>query len=113
MNKVWQLGFAVLLLPGVCLGEVVYSKAATISGFWSWAQTETSVDGDAVLHIDTGLTQCPNGVYIKDTENSSKAYSAALSAYVANKTVRVQVYDDQYWAGSSTPYCKVRAVFLE
>lgn len=104
---------AILVVPSVSLGEIVYTGSAPVTKIWTWANTGTSVDGDAIVHINTNVASCPSGVFVQDSEGSEKAYSSALTAYTVGKNVRVQVYDDQLWAGSSTPYCKVRAIFLE
>lgn len=113
MKRLWTLGLLILMAPGISMGAIVFTKTAPVNKVWTWAQTASSVDGDAVLHLDTGLTECPAGVFIQDAENSDKAYSAALTAYTTGKLVKAQVFNDLYWAGSSTPYCKVRAIFLE
>ena len=113
MRELWSLGVVMLLAPGISMGAIVYTKAAPVSKVWTWSQTASSVDGDTVLHLDTGLAECPAGVFIQDAENSDKAYSAALTAYTTGKPIRVQVFNDLYWTGSSTPYCKVRAIYLE
>ena len=106
------LGF-LLALPGAGHSAVVYANVGKISEVWTWAATGTPVEGDTVIRIETGIAQCPSGVFLDAGEGSEKAYSAVLSAHSAQRSVKIQVYDDVLWNGSSTPYCKLRAIFVK
>ena len=60
----------------------------------------------------TGITECPGGVYIKNSSVSANAVSMALAAFMANTKVTFQVWNDDFWGGSGAQYCKVRAIKL-
>ena len=107
------VGLTVMLAPLVTQAAIVYTNTSTITQLWAWAQTGSSADGDAIVLMDTGLTACPKGVWIPATNNPNKVYSAALVAYTSKKALKFSVYDNEFWSGSGTPYCKVYAIFLE
>lgn len=66
---------------------------------------------DVAIWTDTGLSECPNGVWISPSAPGYKTMvSFVLSAYLAQKKVSFQVYSDKVWGGSRNALCKVDAV---
>lgn len=70
--------------------------------------------GDVSIWFATGVTECPNGVYLSPAAPGfNSMMSFALSAYMAEKTVRFQVYNDRLWPGTNPPLCEVDAISLQ
>ena len=83
--------------------------------------------GDVLVYFDTGLDECPSGLYIppkmmsfdsngiiSETVNpgASNNLSLILAAHMANRKVRFEVYSERIWKGSLTPRCEIRRVDL-
>ncbi|QUJ67366.1 hypothetical protein KDD30_15210 [Photobacterium sp. GJ3] len=105
-----------LLISNTVSAEIVVTQTGQIQGIYSWgiAEVVPSVDGDTLIRMPTGLTECPGGVYIKDSEYADRLLSMSMAAYVANQKVRFQVWNDadRFWSGSNDNYCQLRSVQL-
>gem|GEM_PF-4976069 len=94
---------------------VVTSTVNNISELATWNDADSPlIDGDTLIKINTGLNECPSGVYIKKSDNSSSILSVALTAYTTNKAVKFQVWNNssRFWQGATVPYCQVRAIIM-
>ena len=104
------------LIASSAKADIVNSIANHVSEIVTFneAESNASLDGDTLVRIDTGLTQCPKGVYIKFSAFASQVNSTVLAAYMAQEKVAFQVWNDsaRFWRGSGTPYCQVRAVII-
>ncbi|MEZ8079969.1 hypothetical protein [Enterovibrio norvegicus] len=67
---------------------------------------------DIALWLETGISSCPNGVWLSPSAPSYKTLTSfLLTAFTSNIPVRFQVYDDQIWTGSSKSLlCKIDAI---
>jgi len=104
-----------LMISSVNAG-IVASVAGEISQISTWNEAESSllIDGDTLIKISTGITACPQGVYVQHSDYSPAVLSIVLSSYMSNNKIAFQVWDDssRFWKGSGVSYCQVRAVVL-
>lgn len=97
----------------------VTASAATVSTNSGVIDKITAYDdfggqGDVVIWFTTGVAECPSGVYLSPAAPGFKTMASfALGAYMAEKTVRFQVYNDRLWPGTNPPLCEVDAVSLQ
>ncbi|MCL9782534.1 hypothetical protein M9194_13950 [Vibrio sp. S4M6] len=90
-----------------------YTTSGNIGQIRAYADSGSSSDtSDVVILLNTGLSQCPTGVWLSATSPGLKSMlSVALTAYAANKPVVFQV-SNTMWPGNNNPYCQVVAAFL-
>ncbi|MDO6580649.1 hypothetical protein Q4491_04755 [Photobacterium sp. 2_MG-2023] len=116
MMKKLLLALMFFIYPNLSQAEIVVTNTGLITGIYSWGVAEVvpSLDGDTLITMPTGLTECPGGVYIKDSDYADRLLSMAMAAYLAKQTVRFQVWNDadRFWKGSSDNYCQLRSVQL-
>jgi hypothetical protein len=78
------------------------------------AYDDVGGQGDVAIWFTTGVTECPNGVYLSPSAPGFNSMTSfALSAYMAGKSVRFQVYNDRLWPGTNPPLCEVDAISLQ
>lgn len=109
-----KLGLALaisLLISFSAHAEILKTGAGKITSLYSYDDVN---DGDVYIPFQTGVDECPTGVYLSPQSPGFKTMvSFALTAYTANKSVQFQVYTDQIWSGSTSAKCKVDAVILK
>ena len=66
------------------------------------------------MNVDSAITGCEGGFWISsdDVEKNPAMVSLLLSAFHANSQVRFSAYNDDFWSGSSTKYCRVNNLAL-
>lgn len=104
------LALVILLASFTAQAEILKTGTDKITSLYSYDDLN---DGDVYIPFETGLSECPTGVYLSPQSPGFKTMvSFALTAYTANKNVQFQVYSDQIWSGSTKPKCKVDTVIL-
>ncbi|MFA0813623.1 hypothetical protein [Microbulbifer epialgicus] len=70
--------------------------------------------GDVLIKFPTQVSNCLAGVYIppKSEGGEERILSIALSAYMAGKDVRFQIYETAVWPGAAN-YCKLKTIELK
>lgn len=111
------IGFAAFFVTFPAQSEIVYSQVHRIYKIYAYDDyaSNTSRSGtDVVVVFDgiTGIDVCPNGGYISaGSDGYENLVTLAYSAFVAGFPVRLQLYNDKIWAGSSTElFCEIDAI---
>jgi hypothetical protein len=69
--------------------------------------------GDVVFRLDTTLTGCEAGFWLRPTDPGFQRNVAMLmSAQLARRAISVHAYDDQIWSGSVSKYCRVSMIAM-
>ena len=99
----------------ICSMSVSYSALSAHSAIGKiqsiWAYDDYG-QGDVIVLFNTGVTQCPNGAWLKaDNPGFNQVLSLVLTAYTTNIDVKFQLRENEIWPGSpSTPYCRLRSI---
>lgn len=73
------------------------------------------VGADIIVFTETGLSVCPNGVWLSPKAPGYQTLVTFLmTAHTTNKAIRFQVYDDRIWSGSAiSKFCQIDAIRFE
>lgn len=106
------LALAISLLASLSAhAEILKTNTDKIASIYSYDDVN---DGDVYIPFQTGVDECPTGVYLSPQSPGFKTMvSFALTAYTTNRDVQFQVYSDSIWSGSTSAKCKVDAVILK
>jgi hypothetical protein len=82
--------------------------------YGTYENNNLSFRNQVVILVDTPLAGCEGGFWISgdDAENNPTMVSMLLSAFHANSQVRFSAYNDDFWSGSSTKYCRINNLAL-
>ncbi|WP_105900740.1 hypothetical protein [Vibrio gangliei] len=98
--------------------EILHTSSGTITQLITYDDVgaqERFEGADVVAFFDTGITTCPNGVWISpDAPGYSTIVSFLLTAYTTKSNIEFQIYDDQIWFGSKlNKMCKIDAIWMK
>lgn len=106
----WTLAAALILASSAAFSRIVTTDAGRMSGMYAY---DDYGNGEILVHFETGLSECPRGVYLTPTAPGFESMRNMLvTAFAAEKPVRFQVYNNRFFAGSRAPRCEVDAVHL-
>lgn len=106
-----------LAAPIVSSAAVVNSSVGVIDSIYAYDDygAQDRFEGaDVAVWFKTGLTECPNGVWLTPSAPGYQTLvSFLLTAYTTKQTVRFQVYNDRIWKGSKNKLCQIDAIRFE
>ncbi|WP_299007059.1 hypothetical protein [uncultured Shewanella sp.] len=111
MKKTLIAGALALVSTQVFSASV--STTTTVNTLYTYGEG-SSRHNDIVIKVDSPLTGCEAGFWVKSTDNiGNKNVSAfLLSAFHAGSKMYIAAYNDQLWSGSDGNYCKVHSIGL-
>ena len=91
---------ALLLLSGMQANAAyVYSGESTIT--YLSVYSRSTAPGDVLIRISDPAPECVDGYYVLEASpGKAEILSMALSAYHANKKVKINGFDEPNWRGS-------------
>jgi len=96
-----------LLSPTLCWGALVNGIVGRVTQLWTY----TDFNGDVVINVQTPVTQCQDGFWLRMTDTGAKqVYAAVLAAFHAQTPLSVYAYDDQLWTGTTGHVCRVYVI---
>jgi len=101
------LATSLLLVVSCSLkAEIVYQREVKITQINAY---DDHMNGAIYLYLTQHHNSCPGGNYLNpQSPGFQSLYSMALAAYMANKTVTIQMYDDRVYSTR----CEVDAIQL-
>jgi len=104
MKKLFSL--FILLISTATNATVIYQRGVTMTQINAYDNIATI---GAYIYLSENHTSCPRGAYLNpEAVNFNSLYSTVLSAFMAEKTVDFQMYDDRVESGR----CEVNAVWV-
>ncbi|MFA0814074.1 hypothetical protein [Microbulbifer epialgicus] len=117
MKKIIFFLTLALLAPSLVQAEIVVTDIAKIERLYTYddiGAIEGKDGSDIVAWFDTGVDECPGGVWLSPAAAGYKNMTSfVLAAYMGDKQVRFQVYNDSHWEGSKSGICEVDAIRFE
>jgi hypothetical protein len=84
------------------------SPNGPIKHYYSYSDFGT---GDVVVQVTNPPATCPGGFWVRMTDPGAKNLVAQLlTAVAAQIPLIIWGYDDQLWAGTTTPTCRIYTV---
>jgi hypothetical protein len=115
----FRRGSIVLTLAAIGIAPIERAQATVVNNLYAPAQVSFVYSysefggGDVVFRLDTTLTGCEAGYWLRPTDPGFQRNVAMLmSAQLARRAISVHTYDDQIWSGSVSKYCRVLMIAM-
>ncbi|MEX2962186.1 hypothetical protein [Microbulbifer sp. TYP-18] len=117
MKKNLFLLFLGLSVSSLVQAEIVTTDIVTIERLFTYDDVgaiEGKEGTDIVAWMETGIDECPTGVWLSPSAPGyNNMTSFLLAAYMGQKRVRFQVYNDSLWERSASGVCEIDAIRFE
>jgi hypothetical protein len=109
MNKQWSIGFIFSLLAFLSApASAVDGNVGTVTHLYVYSDYGT---GDVVIRVQTPLSGCQHGFWLRMTDAGAKlVYAKLLTAQETNSPLRISAHESDIWPGSSGQYCRISMV---
>jgi hypothetical protein len=106
---------AALVFSSAAFSEIVYTTQGTITKLYAY-DDHGSIEGKEgaaiYIYLNTGLAACPNSIYLSpNSPGYNNLVSFTLTAFISQRTVSFQVYDDA--SRKLSGRCEVDAIRFE